>query len=174
MNSRRLFLAFWPDEFQLEKLHELQCEYMGWGKEVHPENFHVTLLFLGNIPYNVSDHLVQCLQDIAIQPFRMRLDRLGYFDKTKIFWVGPTNPPHELENLYKSARNCAQQCGISKLSKRYVPHVSLLRNCEVPITNPNFSPIDWHVEEFHLVESRLEKNHAHYYTIESFPLVNLV
>ena len=50
-----------------------------------------------------------------------------YFDKTKIFWVGPSSVPQELESLYKSVRNCAQSCGISKLSKRYVPHVALLR-----------------------------------------------
>ncbi len=174
MKTRRLFLAFWPNESQLEKLHEIQCDYAGWGKEVHPENFHVTLLFLGNIPHHVTDCLIQNVQDIPVQPFRMRLDRLGYFDKTKIFWVGPTDTPRELESLYRSVRNCAQHCGISKLSKRYVPHVSLLRNCEVPITNPNFSPIDWEVEEFHLVESRLDKDHARYYTVDSFPLVNLV
>jgi len=52
--------------------------------------------------------------------------------------------------------------------------VSLLRNCEVPVSNPNFSPIEWEVEEFHLVESRLDKDRARYYTVESFPLVNLV
>ena len=174
MNTQRLFLAFWPNESQLEKLHEIQCDYVGWGKEVLPENFHVTLLFLGDIPYQVADCFIQNIQDVSVQPFRMTLDRLGYFDKTKIFWVGPTRTPLELENLYKSARNCAQQCGISKLSKRYVPHVSLLRNCEVPVSNPNFSPIECEVEEFHLVESRLDKDRARYYTVESFPLVNLV
>ena len=55
MNTQRLFLAFWPNESQLEKLHEIQCDYVGWGKEVLPENFHVTLLFLGDIPYQVAD-----------------------------------------------------------------------------------------------------------------------
>ena len=174
MNTRRLFLAAWPSEQQLEELHELQCEYIGWGREVIPENFHVTLLFLGNIPDDMTDCLVQNLQDISDQPFHLKLDRLGYFDKTKIFWVGPSQVPQELESLYKSVRNCAQSCGISKLSKRYVPHVSLLRKSEIPISNPDFSPIEWNVEEFHLVESRLDKDGARYYTLNSFPLVNLV
>ena len=174
MNTRRLFLAFWPNEQQLEKLHELQCDYLGWGREVLPENLHVTLLFLGDISYDMTDCFVQSLQDISTQPFRMKLDRLGYFDKTKIFWVGPSDVPEELESLYKSVRNCAQSCGISKLSKRYVPHVSLLRKSEIPISNPDFTPIEWSVDEFHLVESRLDKDSARYYTIDSFPLVNLV
>ena len=174
MKTRRLFLAFWPNEEQLEKLHEIQCDYTGLGREVLPENFHITLLFLGNISFEIADCFSQNVQEIDVQPFRVQLDRLGYFDKTKIFWVGPSIVPRQLESLYKSVRNCAQYCGISKLSKRYVPHVSLLRNCEVPISNPNFEPIEWEIDEFHLVESRLDKGGAHYYTVESFPLVNLV
>ncbi len=174
MKARRLFLAFWPNEQQLEKLHELQCDYVGRGREVLPENFHVTLLFLGNISYDMTDCFVQDLQDISTQPFHMKLDRLGYFDKTKIFWVGPTRVPQELESLYKSVRNYAQYCGISKLSKRYVPHVSLLRNSEIPISNRDFAPIEWEVEEFCLVESRLDKDGARYNTLDSFPLVNLM
>lgn len=174
MKGRRLFLVIWPNEVQLEKLHELQCDYLGWGREVLPENFHITLLFLGNISYEMTDCLTQGVQAISIQPFHVRLDRLGYFDKTKIFWVGPSSVPQQLESLYKSVRNCAQQCGISNLSKRYVPHVSLLRNSQIPTSNPDFAPIDWQVEEFHLAESRLERDGARYYTIENFPLVNLV
>ncbi len=174
MKTRRMFLAVWPNEQQLEKLHELQCDYTGWGREVIPENFHITLLFLGNISYEVAECLTQSVQDVMVHPFNVTLDRLGYFDKTKIFWVGPSKVPRELESLYKSVRNCAQHCGISKLSKRYVPHVTLLRNCEVPITNPDFKPIEWEIEEFHLVESRIDRDGAHYYTVETFPLVNLV
>ena len=168
MNARRLFLAFWPNEQQLKELHELQRNYVGWGREVLPENFHVTLLFLGNISHDVTECLVQNLQHIVVQPCHMRLDRFGHFDKTKIFWVGPSDVPQELESLYKSVRNCAQSCGISKLSKRYVPHVSLLRNSQIPISNPDFPPIEWTVDEFHLVESRLNKDGAHYYTLDSF------
>ncbi|MFK7794945.1 MAG: 2'-5' RNA ligase family protein, partial [Gammaproteobacteria bacterium] len=67
-----------------------------------------------------------------------------------------------------------QYCGISKLSKRYVPHVSLLRNSQIPTSNPDFTPIEWKVEEFHLVESRLDKDGARYYTLDSFPLANHV
>ncbi len=174
MNARRLFLAIWPNEQQIEKLLELQSSYVGRGREVLPENFHVTLLFIGNTPYELTDCIVQNLQDISVQPFHMKLDRLGYFDKTKIFWVGPTDTPSELESLYKSVRNCVQYCGISPLSKRYVAHVSLLRNSQIPISNPDFTPIEWQVEEFHLVESRLDKDGARYYSLSSFPLVNLV
>ena len=174
MKTRRMFLAMWPNDEQVEKLHELQSGYLHWGKEVPPENFHITLLFLGDISYDVADCMTESVQDLMVQPFSVHLDRLGYFEKNQIFWVGPSTVPSELESLFKSVRNSALQCGISKISKRYTPHVSLLRKCEVPISNPDFAPIDLEIDEFHLIESRLDRDRARYYVIESFPLVNLV
>ena len=171
MKTRRMFLAIWPDEPQIDQLIDLQNEYMPWGREVLPENFHITLLFLGNITHAVADCLTESMHSLLLSPFQVRLDRLGYFEKTKIFWVGPTCVPQELENLFKDVRKYALHCGISKLSKRYTPHVTLLRKSEVPVSNPNFVPIDWRVNEFHLVESRTERDGARYYTVDSFPLL---
>lgn len=174
MKTQRMFLAMWPNEAQVEKLYELQSGYLQWGREVPPENFHITLLFLGDITYQVVDCISQGLKELIVQPFNLQLDRLGYFEKKQIFWVGPSLVPTELESLFKSARNCVQQCGISKISKRYTPHVSLLRKCEVPISNPDFAPIGMQIDEFHLIESRLDRDRARYFVVESFPFANLV
>ncbi len=162
MKTRRMFLALWPDDRQVGQLSLMQDRYAGFGREVLPENFHITLLFLGEISHETSACLSQAAQAMAVRPFNIQLNRLGYFSKTKIFWVGPTIVPTELETLFKGLRNCAQRCGISKLSKRYTPHVTLLRKCDITVTDPEFAPIDWHVDEFHLVESRIDRNGARY------------
>lgn len=172
MKTRRMFLAIWPNEQQVDQLYAVQNQYAGCGREVIPENFHITLLFLGDVTATITECLSLSLQQTVVAPFQLRLDRLGYFSKTRIFWVGPNEVPTELETLFKGLRNCAQRCGISKLSKRYTPHVSLLRKCEVPASNPDFQPIDWQVDEFHLVESRMDRDGARYYAVESFPLVS--
>ena len=163
-------MAFWPGQTQLEQLLAIQQEYAPWGREILPENLHITLLFLGNVTPEVADCLAQEMNNVSAPRFSVQLDRLGYFEKTRIFWVGPSVVPQELEKLFKDARNCAQRCGISKLSKRYTPHVTLLRNSDVPVSDPNFTPIDWHINEFHLVESRTDRHGARYYTLDSFPL----
>ena len=170
MKTRRMFLALWPDDQQVDQLFNLQSLYAGMGREVLPENFHITLLFLGEISQETINCLSQAIQHVSVQPFSIQLDQLGYFSKTKIFWVGPATIPTELEVLFKGLRNCAQRCGISKLSKRYTPHVTLLRKCDIPVTDPEFAPIDWRVDEFHLVESCMDRNGARYYAVESFPL----
>lgn len=172
MRERRMFLAMWPDEYQIEQLHILQSAYAGMGREVAPENFHITLLFLGNVSYQTIDCLRDSISNLRLNPFAMRLDRLGYFDKTKIFWLGPSQVPSELEYLFKTVRQQAQRCGITQLNKKYVPHVTLLRKCDGLYSDPDFTPIDWQIDEFHLVESRMERDSAHYYTLDSFPLMN--
>jgi len=50
MNVRRMFLTVWPNEAQIEQLYQLQGDYIGYGKEVSPENLHMTLLFMGDMP----------------------------------------------------------------------------------------------------------------------------
>ena len=172
MRERRMFLAMWPNEQQIEQLHSLQSAYSGMGREVSPENFHITLLFLGNVSNHIVDCLSDSISDLMINPFAVRLDRLGYFDKTKIFWIGPSQVPNEMEHLFKTVRQQAQRCGITQLNKKYVPHVTLLRKCDGLCSNSDFTPIDWQIDEFHLVESRMERDSAHYYTVDSFPLMN--
>ena len=49
MNLRRMFLTVWPNEVQIEQLYQLQGDYIGCGKEVAPENLHMTLLFMGDM-----------------------------------------------------------------------------------------------------------------------------
>ena len=173
MKIKRMFLAFWPNADQLEKLTAVQADYAGWGRKVLPENLHITLLFLGNISNDISECFIHSIEQIRAQAFHLRLDRLGYFEKKQIFWAGPSVTPQALENLFKSARNCASQCGIAKLSKRYVPHVSLLRKCRAPMTHTDCTPVEWDIEDFHLVESRIGKDGARYYTLKSFALRNL-
>lgn len=169
MSSRRLFLAIWPDEAQLDQLYALQGKYVAWGRPVIPENFHVTLLFLGEVENETLQCLIQNISSITFEPFRISLGQLGYFDKTKIFWVGPKETPIELETMFKKLRNCAIRCGFSKLTKRYVPHVTLLRKSQVPISEPIIETIEWQVNDFHLVESSRESDGAHYAIIQSFP-----
>ena len=172
MNLRRMFLTVWPNEVQIEQLYQLQGDYIGCGKEVAPENLHMTLLFMGDMADGAVDCLVQGAQDLLVRPFSISLDRLGYFPKTKIFYIAPSVVPEELMLLQRGLRSCAQHCGVRQLSKRYLPHVSLQRKSEIPLSNPSFAPIEWEIDEFHLVESRLDRRAVLYNSVESFSLIN--
>ncbi|MEM7304830.1 MAG: 2'-5' RNA ligase family protein, partial [Pseudomonadota bacterium] len=71
MKTRRMFLAIWPNDNQVESLQNLQSGYLHWGKEVPPENFHITLLFLGDISYQVAECISQNIQEVMVQPFKV-------------------------------------------------------------------------------------------------------
>ena len=174
MKSRRLFLALWPSEKNIRELLYLQSTCLGGGVNISPENFHLTILFLGDISCKSYDHLVIRLRNIHEQSFCVTLDRIGFFGKRALLWVGPAKIPSELKKLYINTRKCAQECGISDLSKQYMPHVSLLKNLKYPILSPDLSSIKWELREFHLVESRPDGDRVSYCILESFLLRNLV
>lgn len=166
-----MFLGFWPNEEQIDQLYAFQSEYAQMGREVPPENFHITLLFLGNVSNNAIEMLRHSLCDLMIQPFTIRLDRFGYFAKTKIFWIGPSSVPTPMNDLFKHVRQQAQRCNVRHLTKKYVPHATLLRQCEGLSTQPIEQAIDWPINEFHLIESRMEPEGAHYFTVDTFTLM---
>jgi len=171
MKNRRMFLGFWPNEEQIDQLCAIQSAYVQMGREVPPENLHITLLFLGSVSNQVVDTLRHSLSDLRIQPFSVQLDRFGYFDKTKTFWIGPTHVPRQMSDLFKHVRLQAQRCDVRHLTKKYIPHATLLRQCERLSTEPIKRAIEWPIDEFHLIESRMEPEGAHYFTVDTFALM---
>ena len=171
MKPPRLFFSLWPSPEQIEQLADLQFRFsQPFGRLVDPENFHITLLFLGEIELDRVDCMLSYLDQYEAAPFSCTLDQTGYFSKQQLFWVGPKKVPQELGALHKLLRNNALRCGLSKLSQRYVPHVSLIRKCEGIVADPEFEPIEWQVDEFHLVESTLYNTGAQYRIVDTFPL----
>lgn len=166
-----MFLGFWPNEEQIDQLYAIQSVYAQMGRAVLPENFHITLLFLGNVSNQGVDNLRHGLSSLRVQPFTVQLDRFGYFDKTKIFWIGPTHVPTQMSDLFRYVRQHAQRCDIRHLTKKYTPHATLLRQCEGLSTQPIKQAIEWPIDEFHLIESRMEPEGAHYFTVDTFALM---
>jgi len=67
----------------------------GW---VHAANYHVTLRFLGEIDPLLTVDLERIARRVAgaLEPFILRLDRLGCFPSTeraRVLWIGGESPP---------------------------------------------------------------------------------
>ena len=112
-----------------------------WGKDPHlnrnvlkwvkPENWHVTLVFLGETPESEIEVLQQLIEESFsnIPAFSADLSRVGVFPNThnpKVLWLG-------LENLeflmpaYNRIRELLQQNGFSLDDKPLKPHLTLAR-----------------------------------------------
>ena len=57
---------------------------------IDPENYHITLRFMGDIPDMVASELAERLTTVKLRPFDIRLKGLGFFGG---------NQPHTLEEI---------------------------------------------------------------------------
>jgi len=147
-------------------LHEMD------GRIIAPENFHITLHFIGSVTDEEKDCLHQAARRLTFQPFDLSLDNFGFFEKAKIFWMGLQTAPAELSHLHQNLAEAFLACDYPPDPRPYSPHVSLLRKAgKKPVAYQPFS-ISWHVDEFVLIESLSSPDGVKYKVIEKYPLQN--
>lgn len=117
-------------------------------------NLHITLCFNGETTSKQVDTLCQLTDDIPVQSFAMKLDQFGYFNKPRIAWLGPSQPPAPLMQLHEAVTriSCAQ--GLAQKPKQFIPHISLFRKLAVPPPAPVMEPqFGFFPDRFGLYES---------------------
>jgi len=159
-----LEIANWRDR-------ELQCG----GRPVPPENFHITLAFVGEVrAKNLESLLADTDQQLANGSpgnCALQLDQVGYWHKPGIFWLGSTTPPAAIKTLAKKLRSLASAHGGRLEKKTFQPHVTLYRRCETPPPAPPTIPhltLSW--EHFTLFESVQGRQGVHYRALEHWTL----
>ncbi|GGD50858.1 RNA 2',3'-cyclic phosphodiesterase [Lacimicrobium alkaliphilum] len=134
-------------------------------------NFHITLAFLGAVPVQQHETLLELAQQVSHPAFSITLDQMGYWPKPKTLWIGPSHIPPALRDLASSLSAKASRLGLPKDSRPYVPHISLYRkqasNPPVCLMQPDIS-IDF--EHFCLFESRSGRSGVQYQVLERWPL----
>lgn len=157
----RVFLALWPDSDLRGQLAGLLL-HEEYGRPIPIEHLHLTLVFIGM----VDDQSLHCigrqLSQFVFSPFDVTLDQFGYFAKPRIFWVGPSRIPSALSQLSRQMIELCRECAVHTSVDRFVPHVSLFRECLAPRI-PHWRPaLHWKAERLVLVESGVNGNPGHY------------
>ncbi|MFN3346241.1 MAG: RNA 2',3'-cyclic phosphodiesterase [Candidatus Bipolaricaulaceae bacterium] len=105
---------------------------LGPGSWVPPENYHLTVRFLGETPEEKLPQLLEAGKNVAAQtkPFALRLDTLGGFPQLKaarVLWVGPRAAAPEFRKLCQQMEEAVQALGFPGEKKEALPHVTLAR-----------------------------------------------
>ncbi|HZW21499.1 RNA 2',3'-cyclic phosphodiesterase [Noviherbaspirillum sp.] len=149
--SIRLFYALWPDDPTATRLQQLQAPMH--GRRIPYANLHVTLVFLGQQPVTLLPELTDILSRIPRTELSLTLDRVGYFTRNRIAWVGPSETPEALASLHGwLVQELADRKVAFNDQHRYRPHVSLARDAELP-PDLTFDPIVWQARQAVLVQS---------------------
>ncbi len=156
------------------------------AKWVRPENLHVTLKFIGEVPDTKTAEVASILrvlcgvyQGVRSQPVNLCFRGLGFFPdhkRPRVFWVG-IEASANLKRLSADIGKATEKLGIPSERRPFSPHLTLAR-FEPPRLPEKLSAAiqqsakrdfgSLHACEFHLIKSKLKSSGAEYTTLESF------
>ncbi|MFW2383780.1 MAG: RNA 2',3'-cyclic phosphodiesterase [Acidimicrobiales bacterium] len=131
----RMFLAAGLDDDTRHALAthleaSLDGDYLP-GRPVPPENWHVTLRFLGPTEARQRDAIVAHLdQHLLVEPFRIRLTQLGGFpkeSKASVLWLGLGGAIESLAAVATECEAAAQAAGMEPEGRPFHPHLTISR-----------------------------------------------
>lgn len=164
--TARLFFALWPDEAQRRQLREQPSPR---GRLVPPQNWHITLLFLGAVEPQGQKAIEHAADHVHSAPFELTLDLRGHWRRAGVTWLSASRVPPALESLHAQLKAAAQAQGLPVEQRPFVPHLTLARRA-APEATQAIAPITWPVNEFCLVESTTLPSGAQYRVRRRWPL----
>jgi RNA 2',3'-cyclic 3'-phosphodiesterase len=146
---------------------------------IDPENYHLTLRFIGDIDDALAEEIAGLLDQVARPGFALRIDGLDSFGGNRPRAVVAAIPPvAELVELQAEHERIMQRVGLQP-ERKYRPHVTLARlrdtssrqvaeflSLKQPFRSPSFS-----VSRFVLYSSRASVGGGPYVVEAEYPLV---
>lgn len=168
---KRLFFALWPDTQTRESLQRVNHLIRAQGlKAVRPDNYHVTLVFLGNVDDATALLLNQHIDDISVKAFELTFDQLSYWRRPRVLCLTCSRFGAEAVELAAALDEQARACGLPTDTRPYTPHLTMARHVRHTPPEINFEPVVWRAESFCLVESCSEPDGVVYRVLQQWPL----
>ena len=167
----RLFVALDLPHAARKRLVRLATGLPG-ARWLPPENLHLTLRFLGEMPGHRAEELDAALAALRGRCFALQLRGVGVFEKAgrpQTLWAGVDRAP-QLEHLQAKIETAVQRIGFEPERRRFAPHVTVARLDNAPpgklaewVQAHNLMRADpVAVEHFTLFSSQLGKDGAVY------------
>jgi 2'-5' RNA ligase len=168
----RLFFALWPsDEFRaaLEpRILALQPE--GVGRPQRPDQWHLTLEFLGPVPESRVALARDAAAGVQARPCQVLLDAVEYWRRPGVLCLVAKVVPEALCELVAQLRNGLAARGFQPESRPFRAHMTLARKVVHPVSPVAFEPLHWPVADFTLVESVTDRSGSVYTPLARWPL----
>ena len=146
---------------------------------VDPENYHLTLRFIGDVDDVVAHEVESTLGRVRRGPFELRVDGLSSFGGKKprsVFAsISPAQPVAELQAEHE---RLMQRVGLEPEGRKYIPHVTLARLrdsssrqvADFLSMRGGFRSLTFKVSRFVLFSSRASVGGGPYVVEASYPL----
>ncbi|WP_227396578.1 RNA 2',3'-cyclic phosphodiesterase [Jeotgalibacillus aurantiacus] len=120
-----------PAEEHLALQQEQWKKIYAFKKWTHPEDFHLTLSFLGSADSSFLEQFKTCLQEKlpVHHSFEVEVREVGTFGhslKPRILWAGP-EASDSLEQLYEDVQLCLEEAGRKRENRPFRPHITVAK-----------------------------------------------
>jgi len=180
----RTFVAvpLWDDFAASAKNRFEDLKNRGWPfRWVHPDRWHLTLRFLGDVPKSATALICESISDqVCTQSsFTIEVGELGGFprlSKARVLWVGVREGRDELCSLAESVTKGCTEAGYPGDKKPFTPHFTIARAKDVPVRiqlEREVFEASWgsqFVDAVHLVGSTLGPGGPTYESLSKIPL----
>lgn len=149
------------------------------GRPVPPDNWHITVRFLGYVAQVTRERLLAELDQSDLGPaFEVILGDLGAFPRAaraSVMWLALDTGRERLAELNARSEQSSQMVGLAPEDRPFAPHLTLSRirpelDVRAELASYRRVPFQWTASELVLYESHLGRGGARYEVVESFPL----
>jgi 2'-5' RNA ligase len=175
----RLFVAVpLPDEVRMALADRLGPGALP-GKVVPPENWHVTLRFLGGTDEVSYERLLAALDGTELGPeFDVGLGEMGAFPRPRsatVIWLAVSKGHGRLEELAAEAEEAAQAAGCAPEERPFRAHLTLSRvrppeDVSRLVDEFPGADIGWRVRSIVVYKTHPGRGGVRYEPLETFPL----
>jgi 2'-5' RNA ligase len=123
----RLFLGLpIPPELAQALARRTQTIELPKGRRTAPENLHLTLVFLGEVPELKFPPIEHELSELNFAPLQIKLTSLNIFPRAGVLFA-EADPTRPLLNLQTTVAAAMARCGFPPEDRPYHPHITLAR-----------------------------------------------
>ena len=163
----RYFFAVWPEGqvrgAMFEWARSVQADAP--ARQVAAANLHITLAFLGELAPPQVSAARRVGAETRWNEATLAFDRIGYWRRSRIVWAGSREGSASLSALAEDLRGRLRRLGFRIEERPFVPHVTLYRKAHRMPRWPRVR-LEWRIEEFCLVESRLATDGTRYSVVD--------
>ena len=164
----RLFLGMpIPPELAQSLTRRAQTIELPKGRRTAPENLHLTLVFLGEVPEPTLPHIERELSELNFAPFPLNLTSINTFPRGGVLFA-EVEPARALLHLQEKIAASMARCGFAPEDRPYHPHITLarfhgpLRLSQSQQSLPTSLQRNYAADTINLYRSNLTPTGAHY------------
>jgi 2'-5' RNA ligase len=168
----RLFFALWPTDSLRVALAPRLCALQprGVGRPQSPQQWHVTLEFLGPVPASRVAAAQEAAEAVRAGPFELVFDAVEHWRRPEVLCLVASEVPPALDGLVRELRAGLAARGFLPERRAFRAHLTLARKLHRPVAVGPFEPLRWTADEFALVESVTERAGSRYTPLARWPL----